>query len=100
MDDVPTPKFNGTILKPATAVLADAATKLATSRNIAGVLFDGTVDIAVDYFSLNNKPITIIPTTTNLLVSSSYDLLVPNKLGVGTSSTVSSFCVCFIATQT
>jgi hypothetical protein len=43
-----------------------------------------------DYFALNNKPIILIPTTTNLQVVSGYDLLVPAKLGIGTSSTINN----------
>jgi hypothetical protein len=82
-------RVNSTIYKPANAVLADSATtatKLATGRNIAGVLFDGTGDIAIDYFSLNSKPIILQPTTTNLQLVSGYTLSVPGNVGVGTTS--------------
>ena len=79
-------RVNGTILKPANAVLADTATALATSRNIAGVAFNGTADIAIDYFGLNNKPIILQPTTTNLQLTSGYTLSVPSNLAVGTTS--------------
>jgi hypothetical protein len=54
-------RVNSVIYKPANAVLADTATKLATGRNIAGALFDGTIDIAIDYNALNNKPLTVVP---------------------------------------
>jgi hypothetical protein len=77
---------NGTILKPAGAVLADTATALATSRNIAGVAFNGTADIAIDYFALNNKPIILQPTTTNLQLVSGYTFAVPGNVGVGTTA--------------
>jgi hypothetical protein len=42
--------------KPTTTVLVDTTTKLATVRNIAGVSFDGTTNINIDYFGLHNKP--------------------------------------------
>ena len=45
----------GNALKPATAVLADTATALATSRNIAGVGFNGTANIDIPYFNLTNR---------------------------------------------
>ena len=45
----------GSAFKPATAVLADTATALATSRNIAGVGFNGTANIDIPYFNLTNK---------------------------------------------
>ncbi len=58
------------------AVLADATTKIVSARNISGVLFDGSADIAIDYTALNNKPITVVPTTTNFQVSSTYNMIV------------------------
>jgi hypothetical protein len=79
-------RVNGTVLKPANAVLADTATALATSRNIAGVAFNGTADIAIDYFGLNNKPIILQPTTTNLQLVSGYTLSVPGNMAVGTTA--------------
>ena len=45
----------GVAFKPATAVLADTATALATSRNIAGVGFTGAGNIDIPYFNLTNK---------------------------------------------
>ena len=45
----------GVAFKPATAVLADTATALATSRNIAGVGFTGASAIDIPYFNLTNK---------------------------------------------
>ena len=45
----------GVAFKPATAVLADTATALATSRNIAGVGFTGAAAIDIPYFNLTNK---------------------------------------------
>jgi hypothetical protein len=45
----------GNAFKPATAVLADTATVLATSRNIAGVPFNGSGAIDIPYFNLTNK---------------------------------------------
>ena len=41
--------------KPATAVRADTATTLFTSRKIANVPFDGSADINISYNSLDNK---------------------------------------------
>jgi hypothetical protein len=79
---------NGTIFKPDNAVLADNATKLATIRTIAGANFDGTANINIDYFNLNNRPIILQPTTTNLQLVSGYTLSVPGNVGVGTSSAV------------
>jgi len=67
---------NGTILKPAGAVLADTATALATSRTIAGQSFNGTNNIDIDYLYLLNKPIFLIPATNNFQVSTSYNLMV------------------------
>jgi hypothetical protein len=67
---------NGNEFIPAVATLANTATALATSRSIAGVLFNGTGDVVVDYFALNNKPITVVPTTTNFQLSSGYNLIV------------------------
>jgi hypothetical protein len=64
-----------TTYKIPTTVLADTATKLSTIRTISGVDFDGTANINIDYAGLN-KPITIVPTTTNLQVSSGYNLIV------------------------
>ena len=72
-------RVNSTIYKPANAVLADTATvatKLATIRTIAGADFDGTANINIDYFNLNNKPIILLPTTSNLQVGTSYNLIV------------------------
>ena len=79
---------NGSIFKPDNAVLADNATKLATIRTIAGANFDGTANINIDYFNLNNRPIILQPTTTNLQLVSGYTLSVPGNVGVGTSSAV------------
>ena len=45
----------GVAFKPATAVLADTATALATSRTIAGVGFTGAGNIDIPYFNLTNK---------------------------------------------
>ena len=45
----------GVAFKPATAVLADTATALATSRTIAGVGFTGATNIDIPYFNLTNK---------------------------------------------
>ena len=42
--------------------------------------------IVIDYFSLNNKPIILQPTTTNLQVSSGYSLSVPGNMAVGTTA--------------
>jgi len=80
---------NANVYKPANAVLADSATtatKLATGRNIAGVLFDGTGDIAIDYFSLNSKPIILQPTTTNLQLVSGYTFAVPGNVCIGSTA--------------
>jgi len=77
---------NGTIFKPDNAVLADNATKLATIRTIAGANFDGTANINIDYFNLNNRPIILQPTTTNLQLVSGYTLSLPGNVGVGTTA--------------
>ena len=80
---------NTNIYKPANAVLADTATvatSLATSRNIAGVPFNGTADINIDYNALNNRPIILQPTTTNLQLVSGFTLSVPGNVGVGTTA--------------
>jgi hypothetical protein len=67
----------GTALyKPAGAVLADTATALATARTIAGTSFNGTENINLNYFSITNIPIILIPTTTNLQVDSTKNLIV------------------------
>ena len=79
-------RVNGTILKPAGAVLADTATALANPRNIAGVAFNGTADIAIDYFNLNNKPIILQPTTTNLQLVSGYTFAIPGNTSIGTTA--------------
>jgi hypothetical protein len=82
-------RVNSTIYKPANAVLADTATTavaLATSRNIAGVAFNGTADINIDYFSLNSKPIILQPTTTNLQLVSGYTFAVPGNVSIGTTA--------------
>jgi hypothetical protein len=82
-------RVNGTIYKPANAVLADTATvatKLATARTIAGTSFDGTANINIDYFSLNNRPIILQPTTTNLQLVSGYTLSVPGNVRIGSTA--------------
>ena len=42
--------------KPSGAVLADTATILATTRQIAGVDFNGSSDISIPYANLTNRP--------------------------------------------
>ena len=42
--------------------------------------------VVVDYFSLNNKPIILQPSTTNLQLVSGYTLSVPGNMAVGTTS--------------
>jgi hypothetical protein len=82
-------KVNGNQFKPATAVLADTATvatKLATARTIAGTSFDGTTNINIDYFALNNKPIILQPTTTNLQLTSGYTFAVPGNVCIGSTA--------------
>jgi hypothetical protein len=82
-------RVNSTIYKPANAVLADTAsvaTKLATARTIAGTSFDGTANINIDYFALNNKPIILQPTTTNLQLTSGYTFAVPGNVSIGTTA--------------
>jgi hypothetical protein len=71
------------------AVLADTATtatKLAIARTIAGSSFDGTANINIDYFALNNKPIILQPTTTNLQLTSGYTFAVPGNTSIGTTA--------------
>jgi hypothetical protein len=77
---------NANVYKPANAVLADSATKLATARTIAGTSFDGTANINIDYFALNNKPIILQPTTTNLQLTSGYTFAVPGNTSIGTTA--------------
>ena len=82
-------RVNGTVYKPANAVLADSATTavaLANARNIAGVSFNGTADVVIDYFATNNKPIILQPTTTNFQVVSGYTLSVPGNTAIGTTA--------------
>jgi hypothetical protein len=74
-------RVNSTIYKPANTVLADTETKLATGRNISGTLFDGTIDINIDYNVLNNRPITVVTSTTNFQVSSSYNMILGTVTG-------------------
>jgi hypothetical protein len=82
-------RVNGTIYRP-NAVLADTATKLATIRTIAGADFDGTANINIDYFALNNKPLTVVSTTTNFQLTSGYNLFVSGNVGVGTTTAVAN----------
>jgi hypothetical protein len=80
---------NANVYKPANAVLADTATvatKLATARTIAGTSFDGTANINIDYFALNNKPIILQPTTTNLQLTSGYTFAVPGNVCIGSTA--------------
>ena len=42
--------------KPTTASIADSAMQLVSTRNIAGVGFNGTTSIAIPYFNLDFKP--------------------------------------------
>jgi hypothetical protein len=67
---------NGSLYKPTTSGNADTATILATTRTIAGADFNGSANINIDYFNLNNKPIILLPTTSNLQVGTSYNLIV------------------------
>jgi hypothetical protein len=78
----------GVALKPATAVLADTATALATSRNIAGTGFNGTADIDIPYFNLTNKITagTGISLTTG---SASSSPTISTNLTAGTNVTFS-----------
>jgi hypothetical protein len=68
-------RVNGALYKPTASGNDDTETKLATARYVGGVLFYGSADINMDYFSLNNKPITLLPTTTNFQVGTSYNLI-------------------------
>jgi hypothetical protein len=80
---------NANVYKPANAVLADTAsvaTKLATARTIAGTSFDGSANINIDYFALNNKPIILQPTTTNLQLTSGYTFAFPSYVSIGTTA--------------
>ncbi len=62
-------------------VLADTATALGTSRNITGTPFNGTADINIDYNTLNNRPITVVTSTTNFQISSTYTMIVETVTG-------------------
>jgi hypothetical protein len=77
---------NANIYKPANAVLADTATALATARTIAGTSFNGTANINIDYFALDNKPIILQPTTTNLQLISGYTFAVPGNVRIGSTT--------------
>ena len=53
------------------------------SINATSLLVNGS---AIDYNSLNNKPITLVPTTTNLQLASGYNFLVGGNVGIGTTN--------------
>jgi len=53
------------------------------SINCTSILVNGAT---LDYNALNNKPITLIPTTTNLQLASGYNFLVGGNVGIGTTN--------------
>jgi hypothetical protein len=53
------------------------------SINATSILVNGAT---LDYNALNNKPITLIPTTTNLQLASGYNFLVGGNVGIGTNN--------------
>ena len=72
-------RVNGSLFKPATSSIADTAIALATSRTIAGVQFNGTEDININYSNLINKPdLTVIE--TNNTNASNYILTTSNLI--------------------
>jgi hypothetical protein len=73
----------GTALKPATAGLADTATALATSRNIAGVGFNGSAAIDIPYPNLTNK----LTSGTGITISAATPPVISTNLTAGTNVT-------------
>jgi hypothetical protein len=53
------------------------------SINATSLLVNGG---AIDYNALNNKPITLVPTTTNLQLASGFNFLVGGNVGIGTTT--------------
>jgi hypothetical protein len=52
------------------------------SINATSILVNGAI---LDYNALNNKPITLVPTTTNLQLASGYNFLIGGNVGIGTT---------------
>jgi hypothetical protein len=73
----------GIALKPSTAVLADTATALATSRNIAGVGFNGSANIDIPYPNLTNK----LTAGTGITISAATTPVISTNLTAGTNVT-------------
>jgi hypothetical protein len=78
-------RVGGTVLKPATAVLADTATILATSRNIAGTAFNGSGNIDISYPNLTNK----LTAGTGITISAATPPVISTNLTAGTNITFS-----------
>ena len=78
-------RVGGTVLKPATAVLADTATILATSRNIAGTAFNGSGNIDISYPNLTNK----LTSGTGITISAATPPVISTNLTAGTNITFS-----------
>jgi hypothetical protein len=53
------------------------------SINATSILVNGG---GIDYNTLNNKPIILIPSTTNLQLASGYNFLVGGNVGIGTTA--------------
>ena len=80
----------GVAFKP-TAGLADTATALATSRNIAGVGFNGTGAIDIPYFNLTNKitagnGISLTPGSASTSPSISTNLTAGNGISISAAA--------------
>jgi len=75
----------GVALKPATAVLADTATALAATRNIAGVGFNGSAAIDIPYPNLTNK----LTAGTGISISAATTPVISTNLTAGTNVTFS-----------
>jgi len=73
----------GVALKPATAVLADTATALAATRNIAGVGFNGSAAIDIPYPNLTNK----LTAGTGISISAATTPVISTNLTAGTNVT-------------
>jgi hypothetical protein len=76
----------------ATATTATTANALTTARTIAGVLFDGTANIAIPFANLSSKPTTAIgygiTDTVNITGDQTIDGIKQFRSNKGTTSTL------------